>query len=155
MERLGFTYPGVPFPAAMWFPFHQLSEFIADLRVKQGRIRNLCMYTSASTDPLFYVGMHATGQSGKHVLMYALESRATTPPPPYGISPPTPLWPPRTEVPLLLRFRGAAVPLPLYGTQPLLHAQSGICTAAASRIRHELRLIMRGCMAMVMVAAVL
>ena len=52
--------------------------------------------------------------------------------------------------------RYLSVPLPTpYGTQPLLHAQSGICAAVVSRIRHELRLIMRGCMAMVMVAAVL
>ena len=66
----------------------------------------------------------------------ALPSRATTPPPPMVSPPPHPPWPP---------------PPPLPGL-----GQSGICAAVVSRTRYELQLLnYEGCMAMVMVAAVL
>ena len=73
----------------------------------------------------------------------ALGSGATTtPPPPQWYPPPMALHPRHSPKPVLLPCCGLG--------------QSGICAAVVSRTRHELQLLdYEGCMAMVMVAAVL
>ena len=75
--------------------------------------------------------------------IYALGS---VPPPP-----PTPPWPPWPPPPPLPQARAAARTCPCCRL-----GHSGICAAVVSRTRHELQLLNHeGCMAMVMVAAVL
>ena len=87
---------------------------------------------------------------GHHFSMF---SGPAPPPPPMVSSPPTPHGPqpamaptPATPKPVLLRGPALACRL----------GQSGICAAVVSHTRHELQLLNHeGCMAMVMVAAVL
>ena len=71
------------------------------------------------------------------------------PPPPNGIPPPP--TPPMAPPPPLPQARAAARTCPCCRL-----GHSGICAAVVSRTRHELQLLNHeGCMAMVMVAAVL
>ena len=88
-----------------------------------------------------------------YIYIYALGSGATTPPPPpNGMPPPHPPMAPTPATPPSPCF---CADLPL--TCPCCRlGNSGIRAAAVSRTRHELQLLHHeGCMAMVMVAAVL
>ena len=86
--------------------------------------------------------------------IHALGSGATTPPPPNGIPPPPSQWYPPT--PPRPHPRHSPKPVLLRGPAPAADwGQRNLC-GSIFRTRHELQLLNHeGCMAMVMVAAVL